>query len=169
MTEAAKELVNMDIRKSSRGQYDSKFTVFSQYCQDHDLDPYTCLPRDIANFLAYVAKERKFRGKFTSSHSCAAGYRTAISKYHYGWGGVSVGDHPLVSSLVKGVFNSNPPLKKYHQVWSKDQLLDAWKEGDIPLEDWSVKDLRTGLLVRLVLGGCLRSLFSFFLLQIIDI
>ena len=97
-----------------------------------------------------------FKNKLTESHSCCAGYRTAISHYHCGWNGVSVGDHPLVSSLVKGVFNNNPPLKKYPFVWSKDLLLEKWKVSDVPLDDWSLKDLRTGLLVRLVMSGCLR-------------
>jgi hypothetical protein len=146
----------MDIRLSSRSQYNSKFTVFAQYCQDLAIDPYTCSVQTIANFLAHVATNRTFKGKSTDSHSCTAGFRTAISHYHQGWNGVTVGEHPLISSLVKGVFNTNPPLKKYKVVWSKDKLLDAWKENDISLADWSIKDLRAGLLVRLVMGGCLR-------------
>ena len=44
LSEAAKTLVDLNIRKSSRAQYNSKFTVFAQYCQDHDKDPYTCSP-----------------------------------------------------------------------------------------------------------------------------
>lgn len=146
----------MGIRNSSRKQYESKFTVFAQYCKNLSEDPYICSVQIVANFLAYVVTDRTFRDKKTDSHSCAAGYRTAISYFHQGWNGVSVGDHPLVSSIVKGVFHDNPPLKKYPLVWSKDQLLEAWKENDIPLSDWSVKDLRSGLLVRVVLAGCLR-------------
>ena len=48
-------------------------------------------------------------------------------------------------------------------------ICTGW-EGNIPLKDWLVKDLRNGLLVRLVLGGFLRSLFfSFFWLQIFSV
>lgn len=162
LSEAAKNLVNLNIRKSSRSQYSCKFTVFAQYCQDKAVDPYTCEPKHVANFLAFVATERSFRGKSANSYSNVAGFRTAISHYHMGWGGISVGDHPLISSLVKGVFNSNPPLKKYPMVWSKDQLLEAWKEDIRPLENWTIKDLRTGLLVRLVMSGCLRFILCQF-------
>ena len=161
LTDAARNLVNMAIRTSSRKQYDSKFMVFAQWCLEHNLDCYTCTPQEVAIFLAYVATERTFRGKFTSSHSCAAGYRTSISHYHLGWGGISVGDHPLISNTIKGVFHTNPPSKKYPQVWSKDKLLEAWRENDFPLHSWSIKDLRSGLLVRLVMAGCLRFIFCF--------
>ena len=155
-SEDAKRLIDMDIRNSSRRQYNCKFTVFAQYCHDRDIDPYTCSIQPVANFLAFVATHRVYRGKKADSYSNVAGYRTAISHFHQGWGGISVGDHPLISSLVKGVFNTKPPLKKYTHVWSKDKLLEAWKVKDIPLQEWSVKDLRAGLLVRLVMAGCLR-------------
>ena len=111
----------------------------------------------MANFLASIAKYRTFKKKLCNSYSNVAAFRTAIGHYHQGWHGVSVGEHPLISSLIKGVFNSNPPLKKYTHVWSKDKLLDAWREkDDVSLDDWAVSDLRTGLLVRLVMSGCLR-------------
>jgi len=130
------------------------------------VDPYTCSIDVVANFLAHVATKRQFKGKSANSYSNVCGFRTAVSHYHQGWHGVSVGDHPLVSSIVHGAFNENPPIKKYNFVWSKDLLLEAWKENDIPLSDWSTKNLRAGLLVRLVIGGCLRYILSYFCVQL---
>ena len=50
-------------------------------------------------------------------HSTICNYRSAISAFHEGCDGVSVGKHPLVSNLITGVFNERPPQPKSGYVW----------------------------------------------------
>lgn len=37
--------------------------------------------------------------------------------------GVSIGQHPLVSRLLKGVFHSRPPIPKYSKIWDVSRML----------------------------------------------
>ena len=50
-------------------------------------------------------------------------YRSAISAVHGKIDGYSVGQHPLVSRLLKGAFNERPPLPRYSSFWSVDVVL----------------------------------------------
>ena len=44
---------------------------------------------------------------------------------------MEIGKHPLVSRVLKGVFNERPPRPKYVSVWKVDQVLSMFKkDGD---------------------------------------
>lgn len=49
--------------------------------------------------------------------------RSAISMTHAEVDGVRVGQHPLVSRLLKGVFNSRPPAPRYTCTWDVGVVL----------------------------------------------
>lgn len=49
--------------------------------------------------------------------------RSAISMTHEEVDGVHVGQHPLVSRFLKGVFNSRPLCPKYTFTWDVDTVL----------------------------------------------
>ena len=42
--------------------------------------------------------------------------------------GTPVGQHPLVSRFLKGVFNSHPPAPKYTTTWDVDIVLSHSKD-----------------------------------------
>ena len=44
-------------------------------------------------------------------------YRSAISSMHEKVDGYEVGQHPLVSTLLKGVFHQRPPQPRYSETW----------------------------------------------------
>ena len=44
-------------------------------------------------------------------------HRSSISKFHAGFAGKPVGEHPLVSQAVKAVFRLKPPLPKYQSTF----------------------------------------------------
>ena len=49
-------------------------------------------------------------------------YRSAISSVHEKVDGVPVGQHTFVSELLKGVFNSRPPLPRYTASWDVSKV-----------------------------------------------
>jgi len=49
--------------------------------------------------------------------------RSAISMTHDDVDGVRVGQHPLVSRFLKGVYNSRPPAPRYSTTWDVDVVL----------------------------------------------
>ena len=45
-------------------------------------------------------------------------YLSVISSTHEKVGGQSIGQHPLVSRLLKGAFNKKPPMPRYSCFWN---------------------------------------------------
>lgn len=52
-------------------------------------------------------------------------HRSAISKYHRGLDGFSVGKHPRVTQFMKGAFNLNRPKKLLLPTWDLPTVLDV--------------------------------------------
>ena len=61
-------------------------------------------------------------------------HRSAISAYHVHVDDKPIGQHPLVCSLLSGIFNSRPPQPKYLFVWDVQEVLNfiksTWRETD---------------------------------------
>ena len=60
-------------------------------------------------------------------------YRSAISSVHQKADGYEVGQHPLVSRLLKGAFNQRPPKPRYEVTWDVTKVLnylDSLGESD---------------------------------------
>ena len=72
---------------------------------------------DVLNSLADLHKQGY---KYRSLNS----YRSTISLVHKKIDGHSVGEHPMVSRLMKGVFNDRPPLPKYTSTWKVETILN---------------------------------------------
>ncbi len=46
--------------------------------------------------------------------------RSAVSMTHKQVEGTPIGQHPLVTRLLKGVYNKRPPMPKYSSTWDVD-------------------------------------------------
>ena len=77
---------------------------------ERDTDPVSCPINDVVNFLAELFQKGY---QYRSLNS----YRSAISSVHEKVDGVEIGQHPLVSRLLKGAFNSRPPQPRYDATW----------------------------------------------------
>ena len=60
----------------------------------------------------------------TTDWSTIAGYRSAISAYHDSIDGVSIGKHPLVSSLMSGIHNKRFSQTKYIFIWDVEKVVN---------------------------------------------
>ena len=74
----------------------------------------------VVNFLASLHKEGY---QYNSINSC----RSAFSSVHEKVDGFSIGQHPLVTKLLKGVFHDRPPLPRYTATWKVDVVLGYLK------------------------------------------
>ena len=75
---------------------------------------------DVANFLADLFKEGYLYRSLNS-------YRSAISALHSKVDSYSVGQHPLLTRMLKGVFNERPPVAKYSALWDVGVVLKYLK------------------------------------------
>ena len=71
----------------------------------------------MVNFLAHLHSERY---KYNSINT----YHSAISSVHERVDGYSVGQHPMVTRLLKRIFNDRPPLPRYSHTWNVQIVLD---------------------------------------------
>jgi integrase len=76
-------------------------------------------------------------------YSTVGNYRSAISAHHIGFQGVPAGQHPEITSLMKGMFNRRPPQPRYTDTWNVDKVLDlfrSWPEDSgLTLKNLSLK------------------------------
>ncbi len=82
----------------------------------------------VAEFLTSEFKKGK---QYSSLNS----YRSAISSTHPQIDGFDVEEHPVISRLLQGMFNSRPPQPKYSDIWNVDQVLtflETWEGTDDP-------------------------------------
>ena len=83
-------------------------------------------------------------------------YRSAISAYHEPVGGFPVGQHMLLTRLLKGMFNKRPPQPKYMDTWDVDLVLGRirkWPDN----EQLALRELSLKLVSLLALVSASRS------------
>ena len=97
-------------RPKTQSNYDSLFSKWSRWCSQRNRNPIEGPVEDVANFLAELFKEGYLYRSLNS-------YRSAISALHSKVDGHSIGQHPLITRMLKGVFNERPPVARYSAFW----------------------------------------------------
>ena len=92
-------------RLKTKSNYNLLFAKWSCWYTERNRDPTMGPVEDIINFLAQLFKEGY---QYWSLNS----YRSAISAVHSKVDGQSVSQHPLVTRMLKGVYNERPPLAR---------------------------------------------------------
>ena len=106
-------------RPKTQSSYNSAFAKWASWCHERNRDPTFGPIEDVVNFLSeFFSKGYQYR----SLNS----YRSAISAVHRKVDGYSVGQHPLVSRLLKGAFNERPPLFRYSSFWNVDVVMGPY-------------------------------------------
>ena len=110
LSNAATDLVLSSWRDKSTRSYNSSFSKWARWCAERERNPISGPISDVANFLADLFEEGY---QYRSINV----YRSSISTTHDKVDGYSVGQHPTVTRLMRGVFNKRPPLSKYSYTW----------------------------------------------------
>ena len=76
--------------------------------------------------------------------------RSALSSYITLENGTCVGKHPLVSQLIKGIFQEKLPTPKYTEIWDVSVVL-SYLQSFSPVDKLSLKELTLKLLVLILL------------------
>ena len=142
----ASDLLLSSWRQKSAQSYDSLCKKWISWCTERDGDPVLGPIEDVVNFLAHL---------YTEGYQLNA-YRSAISSMHSPINGQSIGQHPLVSRLLKGAFQSRPPLPRYTETWDVAMVL-SYLDGHTLDENLSLKLLSQRTLMLLALSRPSRS------------
>ena len=111
LTAAAEELINNNIRRSTKKTYKSRVNIFVDYCTKQGANTKSCHPNIVINYLTKLAQDRGL------SYQTICGYRSAIAKQHIGVGGTPLGMLPEIKRLVRAIFIDSPPLPRYTKCW----------------------------------------------------
>jgi hypothetical protein len=108
LSEKATELMLASWREKSSKTYESQFQKWASRCGARSID---CPIGDVANFIAEMSSEGY---QYRSINA----YRLAISSVHSKVDGYEVGQHPLISRLLKGIYHQRPPPRtRYMHTW----------------------------------------------------
>ncbi len=157
-SEEASELLLASWRQKSAKTYDSLFKKWLGWCSERGVDPISGDIAEVVNFLAHLFQQGY---QYRSLNS-------AISSVHEKIDGYEVGQHPLVTRLIKGAFRERPPQPRYSETWDVSKVtshLDSLGNTDqLSLQDLTFKTVIFMALTRpsdqLIYTGELRTGFS---------
>ena len=148
LSATASELVEASWRKQTEKSYGIAWSKWIKWCAKHELSPSSPSLSHVLNYLSYL-------------YESGAQYRTinvqrsALSSTLLPIEGFSVGQHPLVCRLMKGIFNKRPPRPKLFPSWSVVKVLETLKKWSPP-ESLSIKLLSYKTVMLLALASCKR-------------
>ena len=106
----ASELLLASWRDKTNKSYNSLCTKWFTWCQPRNRNPFDGPVADVVNFLAEL-HEQGYQYRSLNS------YRSAISSIHNQVDGQPIGQHPLVSRVLKGAYHARPPQPRYNTFW----------------------------------------------------
>ena len=132
----ASALITSGWSKGTNATYQSGWNRWHRWCDERDINPLSC---DIKFFLDFLA-ELFDQGL---QHRSINIIRSAVSMTHSQLEGVPIGQHPLVTRLLKGVYNLRPPMPRYSSTWDVGMvtkyLTSLGRNEDLPLKRLSQK------------------------------
>jgi len=90
---------------------------WQSWCSQREHDPFSGPIRNVVNFPVYLYKDGY-------QYSSINAYRSLISSVHQKVDDFSVGQHPLITRLIKGIFHARPPLPHYTTTWNVQLVLN---------------------------------------------
>ena len=130
----AVDLMDNNVRASTKKVYRSRWRTFTSYCKDVGADPSTCPVEVVVNFLAILRRVKGYE------YQTICGYRSAIASKHRGLGETPLGKVASIKKLTKACFNEAPPIPRYGDIWDVDKLLSHLEKMH-PLDSLSDMEL----------------------------
>lgn len=104
---------------------------------------------EVANFLSECFAEGK-------SYSTINTYRSALSSSLYPITNTTIGSHPLITRLLKGIYHLRPPVPRYSNTWDVTKVTSYLKTL-FPLDQLSLKNLTLKTVMLCALSSAQRE------------
>lgn len=144
------------INDSTLRQYSKPIRDWSKYCEDNNIDTFKPEVERIVEWLTLKFEEGL-------SYSALNSYRSAISFIC----GEYVGKNPLISRLLKGMYNVRPAKPRYNEIYDLDPVIQKLKTM-FPLSGLSLSQLtsKLAMLLALITAHRNQTIFAIELSQI---
>ena len=133
VSKRASMLITKSRSLGTRSNYESAWKKFCGWCDKQKINPIQCSINYVLDYLAELF-ETKLEYRTINNH------RSAISAFHCPIDGFKIGQHPKVTSLLKGVSNERPPKPRYSFVWDVEEVLKRLNT-QLPYENMSHKQV----------------------------
>ena len=152
LSQGAIKLVEASWRQSTEAQYSSCWRKWTVWATMHGISSSSPALSDVLNFLAELYDQGL---QYRTINTMRSTLSSTLPKYN----GYLVGQHPLITRLMKGIFNSRPVVPKLFPAWSVRTVLSTLAEWS-PANSLSLKllSLKTIMLVALATAKRASSL-----------
>lgn len=141
------DTVLASLADSTLKQYHNPLKTWNKFCSDFKKDDFNPTPKEVLHFL----HEIKIRG---ASYGTLNTYRSAISLVSKN----KIGDDPLISRFMKGVFRMNPIKPKYNATWDVSIVLEYIKNQAVPESSLTKLSEKLAILLLLTTGQRLQTI-----------
>ena len=145
-------------RSSTRRVYDAKWKVFSDWCLQREVHPFSATPSEIADFLLHLFQEKKCQV------STIKGYRSTISNTLKFKSDNNIGSDHVISELIKSFELHRPVERSLAPKWDLSCVLSSLcSEPYEPLHKASRfhLTLKTVFLLALATARCVSEIHAF--------
>ena len=122
ISEEAFKLLCSSWRHSTEKSYSS---AWNRWVCERGGDPFT---PPVSLVLQFLTEEFQSGKQYSTLNS----YRSALSATLPPMEGVPVGQHPMVSKLMQGIFNSRPPAPRYQGTWRVSTVVSYLSTAVVP-------------------------------------
>ena len=112
-------------RRSTNAQYKSCWAKWCSWSRQRQIDPFCPAVSDLVHFLTELFEQGK-------QYATINTYRSAISSTVPPLDGSPLGQHKIVCSFMRGVFNKRPPKPRYSGTWEVSvvtNLFEKWPDN----------------------------------------
>ena len=150
LSETATKVLLSSWSDSTQKRYSRPWNAWSSWCLARSICPFTVPVNSVLTFLAEIAKQDKL------AYQTIGVYKSAISQTHDHIGSVVLGELPIVSRFMKGVFRMNSTQPKLCTTWKVQAALDHLKRQR-PVEELSLREISGNLVLLLALTSAARA------------
>ena len=129
------KLIMASWRDGTKKQYSTYITMWQKFCNQRQISHIQPSVVSVLDFLTLLYQQ----GRTYSAINTA---RSALSSYITLENGTCVGKHPLVSRLMKGIFQQKPPRPKYTEIWDVSFVL-SYLQSLSPVDNFALEGTYT--------------------------
>lgn len=127
------------LAESTIKQYEGPLRSWHNFCRTFNKNDFRPSATDVLHYLQELLIRKASYGTINT-------HRSALSLISHD----KIGEHPLISRFLKGVFRSKPPEPKYRGTWDVDIVLEMLKKS-YPLADLPLRTLAEKLAMLLLI------------------
>ena len=154
-SEKTAEIMANARKTSTQTVYDARLRIYDSWCKEQNINSTSSTIPEVAEFLLYLSTVRKCKPQTIT------GYKSAIALIHNN--GLEISNSSELSSLIKGLFNMNPPIRQLTPNWNLPLvLLMLTKHPFEPLDSIELKFLtfKTAFLVAIASASRVSEIHS---------